>query len=64
MRANAEHQAERIARRFFSAENPAEADRLLLLRSFDKLRWAIDCSPAYIEEYVLFATYAVKKIFG
>lgn len=37
-----------------------ELDRLFLLLSFDKLRWAIDRNPSRIEEYVGRATTALR----
>ncbi len=38
-----------------------ELDRLFLLTSFDKLRWAVDKSPSRIEEFVERAKTALKR---
>jgi hypothetical protein len=41
-----------------------ELDRLFLLLSFDKLRWAIDRNPSRIDEYVGRAKAALRVNLG
>ncbi len=53
-----------ISEREFNMMKPV-LESLLLLRAFDKLRWAIDCQPAKINSFVLHARAALRrKLYG
>lgn len=43
-------------------EELAETKELMLLRSFDTLRWAIDCAPEKVEEFSNWVRYSVGMV--
>lgn len=45
-----------------SSEQLAEARELMLLRSFDTVRWAIDCAPEQTEQFAKWAKYSAGLV--